>query len=328
MLRVMWASLIALCFVTPPLMVQAQDRISFGTTRTQSSAYGYAVAAGKAINTASGESVSITVIATGGGIDNLARLSRKQIHMGIVNMATGYQQYKGIGNFKGKAAPNLRGLWTYQTSRQALVVRKDSGITEISQLAGKKWTAGQRGSGTEDIVTQVMAAIGVKPDYYRATLADAVKAIKDNRSVGYVKAMAGKSLDASSRELDTTIGITLLGFTEGQQNTIVEKFPFLSIASFKGGEVSGHPAFSTIASVSGVATYSNILNDRQVMAILKGILDGHKAQAEAFPAFRGRDVAGETISNIPVPLHSGAVKFYRSRGYAVPERLIPPEMKN
>ena len=305
----------------------AQDRISFGTTRTQSSVYGYAVAAAKAINTESGDKVNLTVVATGGAVDNLARLSRNQIQLGLGNMATVYQQYKGIGKFKDKAAPKLRGLWTYQTSRQAFIVRKDSGVTEISQLTGKKWTAGQRGSGTENLVTQVLDAIGVKPDYYKATLADALKAIKDRQSIGYAKAMQGKSLDATSRELDATIGIRILGFTASQQKTITEKFPFLSMTTFKDGEVSGHPGFSTIASVSGMFTYDDVLNDEQVMAILKGVFEGKKIQEEAFPPFRNRDIGEETLANIPIPLHAGAVKFYKAKGYAVPDRLIPPEMK-
>ncbi|MCG8543007.1 MAG: TAXI family TRAP transporter solute-binding subunit [Alphaproteobacteria bacterium] len=321
-----WVLALLFC-VAPTLEVLAQDRISFGTTRTQSSVYAYGVAAAKAINTISGDKINVTVVATGGAVDNLARLSRKQIQMGLGNMATVYQQYKGLGKFKGKAAPTLRGLWTYQTSRQAFIVRKDSGVTEISQLTGKKWTAGQRGSGTENLVTQVLTAIGVKPDYYRATLADALKAIKDRRSIGYAKAMQGKSLDATSRELDATIGIRLLGFTGAQQSAIVEKFPFLSISKFGKDEISGHPAFATIASVSGIFTNADVLDDAQVMAILKGIVEGKKIQEEAFPPFRNRDVATETLAKIPIPLHSGAVKFYKAKGLKVPDRLIPPEAK-
>ena len=327
MVRLAKWTLVTLMCVAPFFEAHAQDRISFGTTRTQSSVYGYGVAAANAINTISGDKINITVVATGGAVDNLARLSRKQIQMGLGNMATVYQQYKGIGKFKDKAAPELRGLWTYQTSRQAFVVRKDSGVTEISQLTGKKFTAGQRGSGTENLVTQVLDAIGVKPDYYKATLADALKAIKDRRSIGYAKAMQGKSLDATSRELDATIGIRILGFTDAQQKTIMKKFPFLGITAFKDGEVSGQPAFSTIASVSGMFTYADTLNEEQVMAILKGVLEGKKIQEEAFPPFRDRDFAAETLANIPIPLHSGAVKFYRAKGYNVPDRLIPPEMK-
>jgi TRAP transporter TAXI family solute receptor len=327
MSKVITWGLALLISVTAFTEVQAQERISFGTTRTQSSTYTYAVAAAKAINSISGDKVSITVISTGGAVDNLARLSKRQIRLGLGNLATAYQQFHGTGKFKGKAAPQLRVLWTYQTTRQAFLVRKDSNITELSQLAGKKWTAGQRGSGTENLVVQVFDALGIKPNYYRATLADAIKAIKDKKSIGFAKAMQGKSLDAASRELDVTIGVRILGFNDAQKKIVKEKFPFLAIADFKDGEVSGHPAFSTISSASGIFTYTDMLTDDQITAILKGVFDGKDIQDEAYPPFRNRDIAAESLANFPIPMHKAAVKFYRERGYDVPDHLIPPEMK-
>lgn len=321
-----WA-LVLLLGATAYADAQAQERISFGTTRTQSSTYTYAVSAAKAINSISGDKVAVTVISTGGAVDNLARLSKNQIRLGLGNLATAYQQFHGTGKFEGKAAPQLRALWTYQTTRQAFLVRKDSNITELSQLTGQKWTAGQRGSGTENLVTQMMDALGIKPDYHRATLADALKAIKDNNSVGFAKAMQGKSLDAASRELDATIGVRILGLNADQKKVVKEKFPFLAIADFKDGEVSGHPAFSTISSASGIFTYADMLTDDQITAILKGVFDGKDIQDEAYPPFRNRDIAAESLANFPIPMHKAAVAFYRERGYDVPDHLIPPEMK-
>jgi len=33
------------------------------------------------------------------------------------------------------------------------------------------------------------------------------------------------------------------------------------------------------------------------------------------------------LSGLPVPLHPGAVKYFREKGIEIPEELIPPEMK-
>jgi TRAP-type uncharacterized transport system substrate-binding protein len=33
------------------------------------------------------------------------------------------------------------------------------------------------------------------------------------------------------------------------------------------------------------------------------------------------------LDGLPIPLHAGAVRYYRARGIALPDRLIPPEAR-
>jgi TRAP transporter TAXI family solute receptor len=305
----------------------AQERIAYGTTRTQSSTYTYAVAAAKSINTVSGDKVSVTVISTGGAVDNLGRMSKGQIKLGLGNMASVYQAYNGIGKFKGKQMSKLRGLWLYQRSIQPYIVRQDSGISTLEGLQGKSWSAGQRGSATASIVSQTLDVLNIKPEYYSASLSDALKAIKDGRSVGYVKAMKGTSLDSATMELATKTPIKVLSFTDAQAAKVKEAFPYLSFVTVKDGDIQGVNGFRTWAAFSGHYTYSDLLDDDAVEAILKGIVDGKKHQDEVWMPLRGKDIIAMSLEGMNIPLHKGAVKFYRSRGYTVPDELVPPEMK-
>jgi len=305
----------------------AADRISFGTTALKSVHYTYAVSAAKAINQVSGDKVDVTVISTGGAVDNLARIERGQIQMGLGTYATIYQAYTGIGKFEGKPQKKLRGLWVHAPAIQAWVVREDSGIKKLSDLAGQKFTPGQRGSATEQLAIQMLEALDIKPDLYRASLSDAVAAVKDNRSTGYVKAGGVKTLDGTTLELRAFKPIRLLGFSDAQVKTVKAKFPFINFMALKDGEIEGIPAMTTPVQVIGQFAYSDSLTDAQVEAILTGVVDGKKTQEAAFPVFKSLDVINDSLALITIPLHSGAVKFYRSRGATVPDRLIPPEMK-
>ena len=305
----------------------AADRLSFGTTALKSVHYTYAVSAAKAINEVSGDKVDVTVISTGGAVDNLARIERGQIHMGLGTYATIYQAYTGIGKFEGKAQQKLRGLWVHAPAIQAWVVTEDSGVKELSDLAGQKFTPGQRGSATEQLGIQMLEALDIKPDLYRASLSDAVAAVKDGRSVGYVKAGGVKTLDGTTLELRAFKPIRLLGFSDAQVKTVKSKFPFINFMALKDGDIEGVPAMTTPVQVIGQFAYSDSLTDAQVEAILAGIVDGKETQVAAFPGFKSLDVINDSLDLITIPLHSGAVKFYRSRGATVPDRLIPPEMK-
>lgn len=321
-------SLIALCASFAMAGgVQAADRIAFGTTALKSVHYTYAAAAAKAINEKSGDKVDLTVISTGGAVDNLNRIGQGQINMGLGTYATIYQAYKGLGKFEGKAMPKLRGLWLHSPALQAWVVREDSGVKTIADLNGEKFTPGQRGSATEQLVIQMLEAIDVKPDLYRASLGDAVDAVKDDRAIGYAKAGGTAVLDGTTLELMAFTPIRLLSFTDEEVAKVKEKLPFISFQKYKDKEVQDFPAFTAPVQVIGQFALSDSLTDEQVMAILEGVVDNPDPQVAAFPSFGKLNVMQDSVNLISIPLHSGAVKFYRSRGIDVPDHLVPPEMK-
>lgn len=304
---------------------QAADRISFGSTGTKSVHYTYAVAAAKAINTISGNEVNVTVISTGGAVDNLSRVARGQIQLGMGSFETIYQAYKGLGKFKDKPLPQLRALWVHSPAIQAWVVRESSGIKTLEDLEGQVFNAGSLGSATEQLVEQMLTALGIRPKYFKASLADAVASVKDGRNEGYVKAGSSNSLDGTTLELKALTPIRLLKFNDEHVKKIKEKFPFITFKKYAEGQIPGVPALTTPIQVVGQFTTKSAMTDEQVEAVLKGIVDGKKIQSAAFPGFDTLDVAKDSLATLTVPLHSGAVKFYKSRGYDVPSHLIPPE---
>lgn len=303
------------------------DRIAFGTTALKSVHYTYAASASKAINEHSGDKVEITVISTGGAVDNLKRIARGQVDMGLGTYATIYQAYKGIGKFDGSPIDKLRGLWVHAPALQAWVVREDSGIKSLDDLEGRKFTPGQRGSATEQLGIQMLEALEIKPELFRANLADAVSAVKDDRSEGYVKAGGTAVLDGTTLELMAFTPIHLLSFNQDQVAKVQAKFPFINFHDYADNEVADFPAFTSPVQVIGQFALSDSLTDEQVIAILEGVVDNPEPQVSAFPSFGKLDVMQDSVNLITIPLHSGAVKFYRSRGIDVPDHLVPPEFK-
>ncbi|MCW0234563.1 MAG: TAXI family TRAP transporter solute-binding subunit [Ferrovibrio sp.] len=305
----------------------ASDRIAFGSTAIESVHYTYAVAAAKAINDSAGDKMNVTVIATGGAVDNLARLARGQIQLGLGTFETVYQAYRGIDKFEGKAQPKLRSLWVHSLAIQSYIVRGDSGVKTIADLNGKKFTAGQRGSATENMVQQILAAVDVKPDYYVATLSDAVEAVRNNRSIGYVKAGSGLGLDGTTLELKSLIPINVLSFTPTQVKMVQDRFPFVTFITTKPGDIESLGAITMPIQSIGEFAYSDTITDDQAETILDGVFKGQAAQGAAFPEIKTMDIAASTMTGTLVPLHRGAVRFYQKRGIKIPDGLIPPEAK-
>ena len=305
----------------------AADKVLFGSTATTSSHYTYTVSAGQAINAKAGDKIKATVVATGGAVDNLARIERGQLNLGIGTWATFFQAYKGIGKYKGKPKEKIRGLWLYSSNAQNYVVRADSGVKTLAQLNGKKFCPGLRGSATEQLVQQLLTTAGVKPDYFRGSLADAVAAVKDDRIAGYAKAGAGLQLDASTKELKAFTKIVLLDWPKDKVAMVNKAMPFVNFIHLEKDQVPGFPAYTTPVQAIGVIAFKDSLNEEQAYNIVKAINEGLKIQEAAYPAMKGLSIPKLTMELTKFPLHKGAIKYYREIGVKIPERLIPPEAK-
>jgi TRAP transporter TAXI family solute receptor len=307
----------------------AVDKVLLGSTATTSSHYTYTVSAGQAINKTMGDQINVTVVATGGAVDNLARIDRGQLAAGIGTWATFLQAYRGIGKYEGKGKPKIRGLWLYCSNVQNYIVREDSGVKSLADLSGKKICPGLRGSATEQLVQQLLGKVGVEPDYFRGSLSDAVAAVKDNRIAGYVKAGAGLQLDASSKELKAFTKIRLLIWTPEQVAVINKEMPFVGFMNVPEGTVPGFPAYTTPVQAIGIISYDDTLTEEQAYNMVKGVCseDGRKIQDAAYPAMKGLSIPEITMALTKFPLHKGAIKYYREIGVKIPDALIPPEAK-
>jgi TRAP transporter TAXI family solute receptor len=298
----------------------AQQKLLIGSTSSSSSQYGYFVAVSQLIN-AQVKGVESAVVETGATVDNLRRLDRKQIDLGLVTTNTGYQAYAGTEGFKNKPV-NVRLLWVYTAAPQNVIVRKDSGVTKLADLAGKKFNPGLRGSSTEKTTEAVFNLLGIKVDAARGSTSDIVDAIKDNRAIGYVKSGAGTKLDGSSLDIATFTPIQVISLTPEQAAKIEKEMPDLGIAKVPAGAADGVPAYTTWSFGLAVVGRADMPDD-VAYKIVKAVVEDKSVQANALAELKGADIAKMTIDYGSIPLHPGAAKYLREKGLTIPSRIAP-----
>lgn len=299
---------------------QAQEKLLIGSTSSSSSQYGYFVAVSQLINQKV-TGVDSAVVETGATVDNLRRLQRKQIDLGLVTTNTGYQAYAGTEAFKDKPV-DVRLLWVYSAAPQNVIVRKDSGITSLAGLDGKKFNPGLRGSATEKTTEAVLALLGVKVDAARGSTSDIVDAVKDNRVIGYVKSGAGIKLDGSSLDIATFTPISVLSLTPDQARKIEKEMPDLGIVNVPAGAADGVPAYTTWSFGLAVVARADLSAD-VAYAVVKAIDEDKTVQANALAEMKGADIARMTIDYGSIPLHPGAAKYFQEKGLTFPARIAP-----
>lgn len=299
----------------------AEARLAMATTSAASSHYAYAVAATQAIHKAN-SGIDVTVIETGGARDNLRRLQRNQADLGIVTTNVAYDVVNGEGDFEGKAY-NGQMLWIYGATIQNVIVREDSGITSLEDLAGTKFNPGIAGSGTEAAANAVFETLGIEADWVRGSTGDVVDQIKDNRVVGYVKSGAGRKLDSSTTSIAALTPIRVLSLNDSQAANIKENLGNLSVVEVGDDEAGqGIPGYRTWAYATGIMARPE-LDEEQAYQMTKAVVEDNQLQAGAFAGLQGSDIPQLTMDLAVTPLHPGAIRYYEEIGLQIPDHLRP-----
>ncbi|MFC6488608.1 TAXI family TRAP transporter solute-binding subunit [Nitratireductor sp. GCM10026969] len=299
----------------------AQDtELLIGSTSASSSHYGYFVAVGQLINE-NAEGLSASVVETGATMDNIRRMARGQVDLGLVTTNTVQHAVTGTNAFDGNPQ-DLRLLWVYTNAPQNVVVREDAGVDSLEGLEGVRFNPGIKGSSTEATTEAVFETLGLTADFVRGSTTDIVGAIKDNRVAGYVKSGAGQKLDGSTMDIATSVDIDVLGLTDEQVQTLREEMPDISVVEIPEGAAEGIPAYSTWSFGVGVAAPAS-MDEETAYQIVSAIMADESAQANAMASLKGADLAQMTLDYGTIPLHPGAARWFEEQGLEIPAKLQP-----
>ena len=297
----------------------AADKLLIGSTSASSSHYGYFVAVGKLVNEQV-EGVEASVVETGATLDNLRRIERGQIDLGLVTTNVAQHAYSGTQDFEGRPA-DIRLLWVYTAAPQNVVVRADANIASLDDLKDRRINPGIKGSATEKTTETVFAKLGIEPEYVRGSTTDVVDMIKDNRINGYVKSGAGQRLDASTLDIATFTPISILSLTPEQQDVLRKEMPDISVVDIAEAGKDLPPYTTWSFGVGAVAGAE--LSDDVAYGIVKAVMEDRTVQANAMAEMAGADIAQLTTTYGTIPLHPGAARWFREQGIDIPERLAP-----
>lgn len=300
----------------------AQQLMTIGSTSSSSPFYGYFVAVANIIND-NVDDVQANVIESGASIENLKRIGRGQMDLGLITTNSLSDAYAGTGAFEGRPVKSKL-LWVYFTAPQVTLVSRDSDISELGQLEGKNFHTGMRGSATEETTDAVFDTLGIQVEPFRAGAADANDAFKDGRIVGITASSMGDKLNASQIDLNSSVGAKPIDLTDDEVKMIREHHPELSIVDIPEGAGDSFPAFTTWAFALGTSANAD-MSEETAYQIVKAVMENREPQTNAMKATGNVDFAEATLKYATSPLHPGAIRYLREIGVEVPERLIAEE---
>jgi uncharacterized protein len=174
---------------------------------------------------------NVSAVSTGASNDNLARISREELQLGMTVHIPAQNAQQGKAEFEGNAVDNFGFMGHIYPEVMQVVTLESAGVNTIAELKGKRVAIGPPGSGTQAAAKQILAAYGLSDGDYTAFeegFGDAKKKLQD----GQVDATFGfLGLPASSiDELQAQTGEVKFLEIEGsaletlQSNTEYEAF--------------------------------------------------------------------------------------------------------
>jgi len=304
--------------------VSAQTFINVGTSSSASSQYTYWVSVGQSIEAGTDGAIIPTIMETGASVDNLRRMARDEIELGLSTAEAAGQAFRGIGAFAGEAEmTDLRMLWCYAALPNIYVTRADAGINNLTDLNGRPYNVGIPGSSTEAQTRSVLEALGIAPAIQTSATADAVDSLRDGQIVGFTKAASSAVVpDASFMEVNTTLDVRIVGLDAEQVQTVIDRYPYYSSIEVPAGTYPGQqePVVFLAVAACGVATTTS-LSDDQAYSVIRAVFEQKGIQEDAYPAARSVDFAELTLELTTIPLHPGAIRYLEEIGIAVPDSL-------
>lgn len=254
---------------------------------------------------------------TGGSVYNIQAITSGELEMGITRSDLAYQSHDGSAGFTA-IGPNkdLRAVATLYSMPIAILVRKDANITTFADLKGKRINIGNKGSGKRSVADLIFNIMEWTKDDFSETLEYPTKRMG--------QAFCDGELDILIEGLGNPAAFyeKMVGECDGKfiivpgavVDKIKRKFPYFSSLSIPGEMYTDTPKpIPTFGFKAMLVTRRGVHPDT-VYQVARSIFGNFHKFQEKHPSLRLATPKKMANEGIFIPLHEGALRYYKEHG--------------
>jgi TRAP transporter TAXI family solute receptor len=268
------------------------------------------------VNRLEDSSIKCNAPSTGGSVANINGIKSGELDMGVVQSDVGYRAYNGEGNFE-QPFSDMRSVFTMHGEPLTLLARADSGIEELDDLKGKRVNIGNPGSGQRATMEVLMEAKGWTNDVYalasELTAAEQASALADNNIDAMVYVVGHPN--GSIQEATTTVDANLIPLTGPEVDALVEKYPYYTKSVIPGGLYAGNEEDVETFGVAATFVTDADTDADVVYQTVKSVFENFDRFKRLHPAFAKLEPSEMISKGLSAPLHEGAARYYKERGW-------------
>ncbi|MGB0732701.1 MAG: TAXI family TRAP transporter solute-binding subunit [Pontibacterium sp.] len=273
--------------------------------------------------------LSVSAINSAGSGENVKLLRENEAQFAIMQGLYGAWAWAGEGPVKASGPQKqLRSVTMLWQNVEQFAVKSDRAktgtVSDLSGFEGVKFSIGKKNSGTEGSGRQIISGLGMDADKFSLAYmgygpsADALQ----NGTIEGMNIPAGVPTSAITRAY-AALGsdMTILEFTDEQMKKANGDYNLWTRFVIPENTYPGQTkAINTIAQPNFLAVRDDISDD-DVYMITKTIYENLPFLNGIHKATKAMSVE-KAIAGLPVPLHPGAVRYYKEAGLTIPAHLI------
>ena len=308
---------VSAAFASPSAMAQ-QKFVTIGTGGVTGVYYAAGGAICRLMNKDRAKTgIRCSVESTGGSVYNINTIKAGELDFGVAQSDVQYNATKGTSQFKDGAVSELRAVFSVHPEPLVVLARKEANVKSLADFKGKRFNVSNPGSGTRATMETLLEASGMKMSDF--SLASELKAdehgpaLCDNKIDGFAYVVGNPS--ANIQDPTTTCGAKLVNITGPAVDKLVKTYPYYAMATIPGGMYAANPDATTTYGVVATFVSSSKVPAETVYLMVKAVFDNFEDFKKLHPAFANLDPKDMIKNGLSAPLHDGAVKYYKEKGW-------------
>ncbi|GJL83193.1 MAG: C4-dicarboxylate ABC transporter substrate-binding protein [marine bacterium B5-7] len=264
--------------------------------------------------------VRCSVESTGGSVYNINAIRGGELDLGVAQSDWQYHAYNGTGKeafIEAGPFTELRAVFSVHPEPVSIVARKDANIKHVSDLVGKRVNIGNPGSGTEATWNVLWAAMGHTNDDLKLAAqlksSETPAALCDNKIDAFFWLVGNPA--ALNKEATTTCDANIVEVSGDAVDKLVAENSFYRYATIPGGMYNGNPDDIKTFGVGATFVSSTAVPEDVVYVIVKSVFENFEDFKKLHPSFADLKESEMIKDGLSAPLHDGAVKYYKERGW-------------
>jgi TRAP transporter TAXI family solute receptor len=266
--------------------------------------------------------IEITPEATQGAVQNVILLERRQAMLAFVNMGPTLHGWNGSDWAKGIRYRSMRVMFPMYDTTFQFVAHKRVGAKSLADFSGLRVGGGPRGGTSGTYVEQVFKALGISAIVQHGAWDNLIAQMADRELDGAASAI-GAPFPVLA-ELDAQQLVEFIAPTPEQIAVIRKQIPEITPSAIEAGTYRSLIKDYQTVGLYNFAVAHKDLPDDLVYRIVRAVFENQKDLAKAHPAAK-QTIPSNIDRNTFLPIHPGALRYYREIGISVPPIALEPD---
>lgn len=251
-----------------------------------------------------------------GSTYNLAQISQGEFEFGVSQSDWQYYAVNGTSE-KVVNDPGFRSVFSVHPEPFQLIVSADSGVKSWEDLKGKRLNIGNPGSGQRGTTELLMERYGTGRDYFglvtEMTSSEHSNALCDGNidAFTYVVGVPNSGVAVATEGC----GAQIVSLNTDVEKQLIEERPFYAATNIPAGVYSSQKEdVTTFGGYATIVSHENVDADL-VYEVVRAVFENLDDFRALHPAFANLDPKSMIHNGNSAPLHEGAARYYREKGW-------------